>query len=269
MAAPMNVLSESLFQKSYADCTQTELTQLTEQYPYFAPAHFLLLKKMDPATEEYRRYYQKALLYFHDPLCFEFFLNRDIAVIHGEEPVAAPIEAEPAAPEAEPVSIEEHAVGTPEEELELAEESGDPDDTEIPLPSVPKIDLQAPPTGDLSFEPYHTVDYFASQGIKLSQEEFGKDKFGKQLKSFTEWLKTMKRVPADAKTTTADARSEARVEGMAGQSVQESDIVTESMAEVWLKQGNRAKAAEIYRKLSLLHPAKSAYFADKINTLNN
>jgi hypothetical protein len=263
MAAPMNVLSELLLQKSFAECTQGELAQLTEQYPYFAPAHFLLLKKLDPASDEYRRQYQKALLYHHDPVSFEFFLNRDIAIVHGDLPVATP------APVAtEPVSIEEHAVGTVDEELEH-EESGDPDDTDAPLPFVPKIDLQAAPTGDISFEPYHTVDYFASQGIKLSQEEFGKDKFGKQLKSFTEWLKTMKRVPADTKNTAADARSEAKVEGMAGESVQESNIVTESMAEVWIKQGNKAKAAEIYRKLSLLYPAKSAYFADKINTLND
>jgi hypothetical protein len=261
MAASMNVLSESLFQKSFAECTQSELAQLTEQYPYFAPAHFLLLKKLDPATEEYRRYYQKALLYFHDPVSFEFFLHRDVAVLPAKV-VAAP----PELPEPGPTSIEEHEIAVDETD-ELP--AGDPDDTDMPLPPVPKIDLSAPPTGDISFEPYHTVDYFASQGIKLSQEDIGKDKFGKQLKSFTEWLKTMKRVQGNNPPPTADARSEAKVQGMAGDSVQKSDIVTESMAEVWLKQGNKAKAAEIYRKLSLLHPAKSAYFADKINTLND
>ena len=44
------------------------------------------------------------------------------------------------------------------------------------------------------FEPMHLVDYFASQGIKLSEEVQTGDKLGKQLKSFTEWLKTMKKV---------------------------------------------------------------------------
>ncbi|RYZ23243.1 MAG: hypothetical protein EOO16_05805 [Chitinophagaceae bacterium] len=270
MAAPMNVLSESLLQKSFAECTPAEIAQLTEQYPYFAPAHFLLLKKMDPATEEYRRYYQKALLYFHDPVSFEFFLNREVAVLPEEatEPVAAPAPVEVSAlPDPEPVSIEEHAIATPEAELEAAE-TGDPDATEAPLPGLQHLDLNAAPTGDISFEPYHTVDYFASQGIKLSQADIGTDKFGKQLKSFTEWLKTMKRVTPDAPQADA-GRTDPRVEGMAGKSVRESDIVTESMAEVWLKQGNKAKAREIYRKLSLLHPAKSAYFADKINTLND
>ena len=39
------------------------------------------------------------------------------------------------------------------------------------------------------------------------------------------------------------------------------------MAEVWKKQGNKAKAEEIYDKLSLLDPAKSSYFAAKIEEL--
>jgi hypothetical protein len=40
------------------------------------------------------------------------------------------------------------------------------------------------------------------------------------------------------------------------------------MAEVWLKQGNKEKAADVYRKLSLRNPSKSAYFAAKIESLN-
>jgi len=44
-------------------------------------------------------------------------------------------------------------------------------------------------------------------------------------------------------------------------------VVTEAMAEVWEKQGNAVKAQELYEKLSLLDPAKSAYFAAKIEHL--
>src|SRR5690606_17502730 len=49
---------------------------------------------------------------------------------------------------------------------------------------------------ELLFTPYHTVDYFASQGIKLKPNEKPTDKFGEQLKSFTEWLKVLKKTPA-------------------------------------------------------------------------
>jgi hypothetical protein len=39
------------------------------------------------------------------------------------------------------------------------------------------------------------------------------------------------------------------------------------MAEVYLQQGKPKKAIEIYQKLSLLNPSKSAYFAAKLEIL--
>lgn len=119
----------------------------------------------------------------------------------------------------------------------------------------------------LTFEPYHTIDYFASQGIKFKEEEKPKDQFGQQLKSFTEWLKTMKRVSASEIATAAVTSSEKKVEQLAEHSLAERHVITEAMAEVWKKQGNLARAEEIYRKLSLLDPPKSAYFASKIEEL--
>jgi hypothetical protein len=132
-------------------------------------------------------------------------------------------------------------------------------------------DVPAPidkaPGNDLTFEPYYTVDYFAAQGIKVSQEDLVKDKLGKQVKSFTEWLKTMKRLPAATVAAAAESIAEKKVESMATTSVTDSEVVTEAMAEVWAKQGNREKAAETYSKLSLLNPAKKAFFDAKIEHL--
>jgi hypothetical protein len=118
------------------------------------------------------------------------------------------------------------------------------------------------------FEPYHTVDYFASQGIKFKEEEEkSKDHFSTQLKSFTEWLKTMKRIPVSEITTTSDPGIEKKVVQMAEYSLAERHVITEAMAEVWKKQGNKARAEDIYHKLSLLDPSKSSYFAAKIEEL--
>ncbi|MEI9934455.1 MAG: hypothetical protein WDM71_06290 [Ferruginibacter sp.] len=44
-------------------------------------------------------------------------------------------------------------------------------------------------TEPLLFEPLYASDYFASQGIKLTDEIQSTDKLSMQLKSFTEWLK--------------------------------------------------------------------------------
>ncbi len=122
--------------------------------------------------------------------------------------------------------------------------------------------------GGMVFEPYHSVDYFASLGIRLQASELGKDKLGQQLKSFTEWIKSMKRLPEAEKQQGMDALAEQSIHRIARISLEEKEIHTEAMAEVWAKQGNREKARAIYQKLSLQNPAKSAYFAAKIKQLN-
>jgi len=47
----------------------------------------------------------------------------------------------------------------------------------------------------------------------------------------------------------------------------EDDIVSEELAEIYLAQGLKCEAIEIYRKLSLLNSEKSAYFAEKIENI--
>ncbi|MFM8711698.1 MAG: hypothetical protein ACKOC7_10510 [Sphingomonadales bacterium] len=136
------------------------------------------------------------------------------------------------------------------------------------LMSPPQAEDKKADQSELLFEPYYTVDYFASQGIQYKPEEAPADKFGQQLKSFTDWLKIMKRLPLTELGKSVDPKEERKVEQIAGQSLTSEEVVTEAMAEVWIKQGNMAKAKEVYQKLSLLEPSKSAYFASKISGLN-
>lgn len=162
--------------------------------------------------------------------------------------------------------VEEVTIGLPE----------DQEEADMPVPEKHYsfkdiIEKTLQPTaefkGGLTFEPYHTVDYFASQGIKLTQEEVTKDNFGRQVKSFTEWLKTMKRLPAAQQLNRLDPHAEEKVENFAAHSIDNSEILTEAMAEVWIKQGKLEKAIEVYNKLSLLNPSKRTYFADKLENL--
>jgi hypothetical protein len=146
------------------------------------------------------------------------------------------------------------------EKLEIIEEEP------IIIPAL-KIETIDPATAELSFEPYHTVDYFASQGIKFKEEDKPKDKFGQQLKSFTAWLKTMKRLPVSEIIKNTNASAEQKVEQMAEHSLETKEVLTEAMAEVWEKQGNKEKAIGVYTKLSLLEPSKSIYFATKIEDI--
>ena len=302
-----NALSQQIFQKKLDDCPVEELEILTHEYPYFAPAQYILLARLKDA--DYNRHeaqLQKSILYYHDPLAFDHFVNTedhnvDFDDLQVEEETLSPPKAEETItedfsqqiveiPEAsieinhEP-EIAETPVAAPlvdgvkgeaaEEEINSLEpknevvtevEEETPITENIPTPSLLKIEEKQTDTG-LAFEPYHTVDYFASQGIKLSQEEATQDKFGKQLKSFTEWLKTMKKLPAREQAKPLDAGSEQKVENLAAHSVEGQDVYTETMAEVWVQQGNKEKAKEVYNKLSLLNPSKRAYFAAKIDSL--
>ena len=117
------------------------------------------------------------------------------------------------------------------------------------------------------FAPYHMIDYFASQGIKLVLEDNPPDHFGQQLKSFTDWLKVMKKLPANQQSPKTDERENERIRHFAAHSIEERDVLTESMAEVLAKQGMYENAIALYQKLSLIYPPKSAYFASRIEQL--
>ncbi|MBU6157973.1 MAG: hypothetical protein KGP35_02965 [Bacteroidetes bacterium] len=121
---------------------------------------------------------------------------------------------------------------------------------------------------ELVFDALHTIDYFASQGIKLQQEHLGNDQLSKQVKTFTQWLKTMKKVynVPEGKTPSAEDNSVTKI---AQNSNDSAEIITETMAGILVQQGKREQAILVYQKLSLLYPEKSSYFTTQINELKN
>ena len=93
------------------------------------------------------------------------------------------------------------------------------------------------------------------------------DKLGTQLKSFTDWLKTMKRLPPSKLEQQMEEKESEVVIEMASHSLESKEVLTETMAEVLLKQGKKESAIEVYNKLSLLNPSKTPYFAAKIEAI--
>jgi len=143
------------------------------------------------------------------------------------------------------------------------------DDSALPYSESqkPLTNFDAKNSESILFTPYHMVDYFASQGIKLVLEDQPADNFGKQLKSFTDWLKVMKKIPVSPLVEKTDEKETERIRHFAAHSLEDRDILTESMAEVLAKQGMYENAIALYQKLSLIYPPKSAYFASRIEQL--
>jgi hypothetical protein len=110
-------------------------------------------------------------------------------------------------------------------------------------------------------------DYFAAQGIEIDLSKVPQDKFTKQLRSFTAWLKVLKNKDGSPQIAEIGEEQEKAIAAIAEKANTTADVITEAMAEVWLKQGNKRKAIDVYSKLSFIFPEKSVYFASRIEQL--
>ena len=88
------------------------------------------------------------------------------------------------------------------------------------------------------------------------------------MKSFTAWLKSMKKLHP-SKLEEQDIATEKQIQNSAEESNINTEVLTEAMAEVLIKQDKKEKAIEMYSKLSLINPSKSAYFATKIESIKS
>jgi len=260
---------ERLFNKNFSDNGNKQLLgSIANEHPYFSAAQFYLLQQTSPGTEEFSKQAAKTAVLFNNPYWLNFQLQQT-----NKEPIKEQTNDLETI-----INPPPRPGGQPGTGGSLPPENNDNDDDssdmESDTPMNFKLEIPADKAGEdaLSFEPMHLVDYFASQGIKLSEAE-QTDKLGKQMKSFTEWLKTMKKLPGQAvnqplpATEKAGEQADLTVQALAEKSNQEEEVVTEAMAEVLASQGKRGKAAELYQKLSLMNPSKSAYFAAKIEQL--
>lgn len=159
---------------------------------------------------------------------------------------------------------------------------------------------------DLIFTPVQSEDYFKQQGINVSSEFTGDINelvHGNEesedtesdarslmvMMSFTEWLVHFKRTTEKKNEEIEDqkaVRAMWQKEKLAAALEEENDeipenvfemavnsiakeegLASESLAEIYLKQGKHDHAIEMYKKLSLRNPQKNAYFAARIEEI--
>jgi len=123
----------------------------------------------------------------------------------------------------------------------------------------------------LEFEkesPKIVKDYFEAQGIEIDLASLPQDKFTKQLRSFTAWLKVLKQHEENSQNMAEMGEDQEKMIAIIAEKANNAtEVITEAMAEIWIKQGNKQKAIDIYSKLSFIIPEKSVYFASQIEQL--
>ena len=276
MIADMDQVVSSLLGKpSLRDMQASELKHLTLQYPYASFLHLLRSRKLKDSNDpEYPASVAMTALYFSNPHWLHHQLQATTTGMRVHEWEKAMI-LEPEVTSIEPEHVEANVP---------LENMGDgPDDTDAVVleekveegPAMGKLSniLKAPVTPgaslEIPIEPLYTIDYFASLGIRVPSEPGTGDALGHKLKSFTDWLKAMRKIHPEKVDAQMDPGSETRIREEADLSNDNSGVITETMAEVLKRQGLRDNAIELYRKLSLLEPAKSVYFAAKIEELKD
>lgn len=275
MTKETDYLIQSLFEKeSLEEMTLDEFRRIADQYPYSSIVQFLYSCKLKSVYHlDFPEQVTHTALFFSSPQWlhyqlsdesekgsfrlnqYDFSYNNISEDQPQEQPVSGVIET---------YDDDEMGLSNDFPEEEVYETDTAPfEKTDLPIEENKELEqLENVPDQAIPIEPYHTVDYFASQGIKNRLDD-PQDDLGKKVKTFTAWLKTMKRLQPAAEIFEIEESDEEIDNGIDLQVPQEV-IATEAMAEVYLKQGLTQKAIEVYAKLSLQNPANSHIFAAKI-----
>lgn len=268
------------------------LQNIADEHPYFAPAQYFLTSKIimignSLAVPQSVR----TNFYFTNPYWLQFQLKHGLKNVADTSPASGPqnnnlptgftIPTVEAVKEImRKIDYSQETPAQPEETAtdEYITESFVPGNTESAnkisgLLSGQLADFKKPVEADAKLdidsisERLHTIDYFASQGIKIDLANIPQDKLTIHLRKFTDWLKQMKQAEGKSQDLGTNLEMENAVAETAKNSNKTREILTETMADVLVKQGQVEKAIQLYIKLSFINPEKSSYFAAKIEQL--
>lgn len=261
------------------------LKELLQAYPYFTPARYMEASLQGRAKAFTPQSLQPARAYMGNWLLF-----RELMQLSAEEaPAPVVVMPEPPGPLPEATSAELPAATETETEHIMADQNNQQTKSE--------------PREESLIQPVYSEDYFLHQGIIVDDqlpEELdhaakeepgpapaaGDPKSLMVMMSFSEWLMHFRSKTQKEKEDEEDrkaVRSMWQREKLAAALEEEEDeipenvfemavnsiaredgLASESLAEILTKQGKHEQAIEMYKKLSLRNPQKSAYFAQQI-----
>lgn len=302
------------------EVSAADLEAVVAQYPYFAMAHVLLLKKYQLTdADQFNRYLPMAAIYVADRKRLHAFVEAEIPAPSLAEsnttdqppqpeesaspsaadellaylderhraaetaPVPQKDKADPTLKKEQPTSSatvppdesEEQPIEetTPEQETLLSP----PESVRAPSPTTPATDGAPSTTEQHTFSEWLQRYAFAKTQPKPTEPApqtadhnplgdpaaAGEAYMAKQLQ--TDRLGSTSLITGNNPVAADEIEA---VEGQARKSVEMGDeLVTETLAKIFLAQGNLTKTLETYEKLRLKYPEKSDYFAAQIQKL--
>ncbi|PZF74307.1 hypothetical protein [Taibaiella soli] len=265
MTQPASITNWLKNPETLASLDMHAIKELIHQYPFFAPARMLAAAQEHKTAPFTNPVMQTGFMYSGNRFLFQEMLE------HAAGNRRIIMEATPA-PSIDPVSDE--TVNDNKKEKTL-------------------------------IQPIYTEDYFLHQGISVDDnipsalnnpkqevhetEEEDDEKSLMRIMSFSEWLmyyKNKNKQKEEEEEEVKARKSSWQKEKLAAALGEENDeipetvfemavnsitkeegLISESLAEILIKQGKYDKAVEMYRKLSLRNPQKNAYFAQKIEAV--
>ena len=218
--------------------TVKQLRQLIDRYPYYQVARLLLLRTMhDTQDPDFSKELRRTALYLPSrAILYQYIeadrLRREFEKIKIEKP-----DVETAADQPQDL-IDEFLTKRPVEEKQPVRRQRPVVDASSDYVEY-MLQIEADSSQEEATSPSQTfgqtnIDQFLEQG-KLSLNEHPEEELQKP--------------------------------NLENASVENNEVMTETLARIYIKQGKYAKAIEIIRRLSLKYPKKNRYFADQIRFL--
>jgi len=295
------IFKDILDNPELSDASQIDhLRKITDEYPYFQTAHLLLAKKLyqEGRASEFSNYLKKAAIYATDRKKLYYLIHNSEKIIPAKDNKAETVldykedikqEPQPnktlSAQEIlnqrlEEISVRKEAEKEVDKGRAIASDSEDIQEKKklkpfyfsieelLDLPEEPKgIDESAmdeedskkeiPVSSKLSFKDWiHYYTGNSSNPITKVAEE--KPKTEDLIEKF---------IKEDPRISPAKNNFYSPV-NMARKSVIEpDDLISETLANIYYAQGNLQRALQMYEKLSLKYPEKSAFFASQIEKI--
>ncbi len=224
-----------------------ELRSMLALYPYFQSVRLLLLQNLyllhDPTFDEELR---RAAIYITD---------RKV-IFQMVEAAHYTLKGKPAEPE--PIDVSPSPLDRDSRTLSLIDDF---------LDTIPKDDEQTAPKGRKPTPADASVDYVAYLLENENEEDRRLAAEAPQLIGQSLIDKFINDEKGKITLSDNPQRSQQDNEEQKEEKSDEEGVNTETMARIYIKQGNYSKALEIITQLSLDYPKKSIYFADQIRFL--